>query len=77
MTQYLTHLHDKGTYAAILGVVTWALQELNIDGTIKILVGLFTLGVLFYTILEKRLKIRLTKLQIACQKKEHNLTEED
>jgi len=77
MQQLLSHLHDKGTYAAALGTAAWFAQQLDIDSAIKVLIGVFTLLVLFFTIQEKRQKIRLTKLKIQTEKKEHNLSEED
>lgn len=77
MTEYLSHLHDKGTYAGALGIAWMIFSSLDVDALLKLLVGIFTLGVLFYTILEKRQKIRLTKLQIEAEKKFHHIEEED
>jgi fructose-1-phosphate kinase PfkB-like protein len=73
----LSHLHDKGTYAAGWGIVSLVIQELNIDSTLKVVVGLFTIAVLYFTIQEKRHKIKLTKLQIEGEIKEHHLPKEE
>ena len=73
----LSHLNDKGTYAAGWGVVSLVIQELNIDSILKVVVGLFTITVLYFTIQEKRRKIRLTELQIQGEMKQHNIPKED
>jgi len=76
-TSMLSHLNDKGTYAAGWGIVSLVIQELNIDSILKVAVGMLTVAVLYFTIQEKRRKIRLTDLQIQGEMKHHHIPKEE
>jgi len=76
-TSMLNHLNDKGTYVAGWGFVSLVIQEMNIDSVLKVIVALLTVIVLYFTILEKLHKIRLTKLQIEGEIKHHHIPKEE